>query len=37
MGDVFEEVDRLGGRVRAIAVCTRSIAPQGPITQIGQK
>ena len=37
IGDAFEEADRFGGRVRAIAVCTRSIAPQGPITQNGQK
>ena len=37
MGDMFEEVDRFDGRVRAIAVCTRSIEPQGPITQNGQK
>ncbi len=37
MGDPFEEVDRLSGRMRATAVCTSSMAPEGPITQNGQK
>jgi hypothetical protein len=37
IGDAFEEADRLDGRVRATAVYTRSSAPQGPITQNGQK
>ena len=36
IGDAFEEADGWAV-VRAIAVCTRSIAPQGPITQNGQK